>query len=610
MINIINKEDCCGCNACGDLCPKDAISFHEDNEGFLYPIIDKGKCIDCGLCDKICPSINTEKLKGNDFEFPKCYAAVNKNLEVRFDSTSGGAFSALAKKAYLQHYYVGGAIWNEDWSVSHYISNKKSDLERLRSSKYIQSDAQGFYKQVKTLLDADEKVLLCGTPCQIAGLKSYLRKDYENLVMIDFICQYVNSPLIWHKYIEHLEKEHQSKVIYIKDKNKELGWRALCNKLVFENGDVVYDKHTENLFRRCYMRLGIASRPSCYECKFKGFPRIADITIADFWGVEKYLPKEFDYNLGTSLILCNSQRGLSYFDDSVKKYLNVIETKIENTLNGNKALTVPFHPVIKFSRKQFYEDLNHGDFKTVIDDYLDRFTTAGDKLTFKKKLRNLAKFAYYAIKSSGFHLGTIYKNIKYNFFSSNVEADILKGNFILMHPYSLIVLKKGAKIKLNGVFSLGKNYFKNERKYSKLLLRENATLDVKGDYSFFSGCNIQIFKDATFTIEGGGDANINAEIVCGKSIIFQKHVYIGRNVIIRETNGEHFLSRQGYKHMKPVIIGTHAWICDRATVMPGVHVQPGGIVGACSYVVNDVPAFSLVSGNPAIVVDEDVYWKS
>ena len=196
MIDIINKKDCCGCNACGDICSKGAISFKTDEEGFLYPVVDKGKCIDCGLCDKICPNIHADELKKNDFEKPKCFAAVHKNLEVRFDSTSGGAFSALAKKAYQQHYWVGGAIWNENWTVDHFISNNKKDLEKLRSSKYIQSDARGFYKKVKDLLVAGEKVLICGTPCQVAGLKSYLRKDYENLVTVDFICQYVNSPLI------------------------------------------------------------------------------------------------------------------------------------------------------------------------------------------------------------------------------------------------------------------------------------------------------------------------------------------------------------------------------------------------------------------------------
>lgn len=610
MISIIDKKDCCGCNACGDVCPKDAIKFEKDNEGFLYPLIDQEKCINCGLCDRICPSINIEKLKKNDFEFPVCFAAIHKNLEIRFDSTSGGAFSALAKKAYLQGYYVGGAIWNEDWSVSHYISNKKADLERLRSSKYIQSEACGFYKRVKELLDSGEKVLLCGTPCQIAALKSYLRKDYDNLVTIDFICQYVNSPLVWHKYIENLEREHQSKVVYIKDKNKELGWRSLCNKVVFENGDVVYDKHTENLFRRCYMRLGIAARPSCYKCEFKGFPRIADITIADFWGVEKYLPKEYDYNLGTSLIMCNSQKGLDYFDEKVQKYLTFEKVELENTITKNAALVTPFNPDINFSRDQFYRDINEKDFKSVILDYLDKYKSAGTELTLKKKARNVAKFVYFILKCSRFHVGTIYKNIKYNLFSDKVEASILKGHFLLLYPYSLLELGKSSKIKVGGVFSIGKNYFKKEHKYSKILLRDNAILDVRGDYAFFAGCDIQVFKDALFTIDGGGDANINVEIVCGGRIEFQKHVYLGRNVIIRETNGEHFLSRQGYKHMKPITIGTHAWVCDRATIMPGVHIKPGGIVGANSFVTTDVPAFSIVSGNPARVVDEEVYWKS
>ena len=370
MIDKLKKSECCGCNACGDICPKGSITFQTDDEGFLYPVIDHQSCIECGLCEKVCPSVNSEELKKNDFDKPVCFAAVHKNLEVRFDSTSGGAFSALAKKAYLQHYYVGGAIWDDDWSVSHFISDNKNDLEKLRSSKYIQSDARGLYKEIKGLLERDEKVLICGTPCQIAGLKSFLRKDYDNLITVDFICQYVNSPFIWKKYIDYLEQEHKSKVVYIKDKNKEIGWRTLCNKVVFENGDVIYDTKEENHFRRCYMKLGIASRPSCYECKFKGFPRIADITIADFWGGEKYLPEGFDNDLGTSLIMCNSRKGLDYFDDGVRKYLNVIDTKLENTLRGNKALTVSFHPTINFSREQFYSDLRKSDIKTVVDEYI------------------------------------------------------------------------------------------------------------------------------------------------------------------------------------------------------------------------------------------------
>ena len=608
MINIVNKQDCCGCNACGDICAKGAITFQKDNEGFLYPVVDKEKCIDCGLCDKICPNIHSEELKKNDFEKPVCFAAIHKNLEIRFDSTSGGAFSALAKKAYQQKWYVGGAIWNEDWTVSQFISNNKKDLERLRSSKYIQSDARGIFKQIKDLLVAGEHVLICGTPCQIAGLKSYLRKDYENLVTVDFICQYVNSPLIWGKYIDYLEKEHNSKVVYIKDKNKEIGWRSLCNKVVFENGDVIYDSYSVNHFRRCYMQLGIASRPSCYHCQYKGFPRVADITIADFWGVEKYLPKEFDNNLGTSLIMCNSQRGLDYFNEKVKKNLEVLPIDLENTLGKNPALTVPFHPDIKFNREDFYADLNVSDIKSVVDSYITKYKGTG--ITQKRQIKNILKFGKAVFKASGFHPATIIKNIYYNLLSSNVKTKITEGKYMLLYPYTLFKMDSSARIQVGGIVRFGENFFSNEKKYTKVLMRKNATFDIQGNYSFFSGNDIQIFENATFTVEGGGDTNMNVEIVCGNHITFQKHVYLGRNVVIRDTNGQHFISRQGYKTSRPVILGTHAWICDRATVMPGVHVKPGGIVGANTYVTSNVEAFTMVSGNPARVVDEEVYWKA
>ena len=608
MINIINKQDCCGCNACGDICSKNAITFQKDEEGFLYPVVDKEKCVDCGLCDKICPNINSDELKKNDFEKPECFAAIHKNLEVRFDSTSGGAFSALAKKAYQQKWYVGGAVWTEDWSVSQFISNNKKDLERLRSSKYIQSDARGIYKQIKDLLVAGEHVLICGTPCQIAGLKSYLRKDYENLVTVDFICQYVNSPFIWEKYIEYIEKEHNSKVVYIKDKNKELGWRRLCNKVVFENGDVIYDTKEVNHFRRCYMQLGVASRPSCYDCKFKGFPRIADITIADFWGGEKCLPKEFDNNLGTSLIMCNSQKGLNYFDEGVRKFMNVLDVDVTDTLKGNLALTVSFHPQIPFSREQFYSDLNERDIKTVVDEYINRYKQQSS--TFKKKLRNVVSFLKDTTKRSRFDIFNILRNILFNISCRHVQADILNGHYVFLYPHTLFEFHKNSKIKIGGKVRFGYNYFSKEKKYTKVLLLENALFDIKGDYSFFSGCDIQIFKNAMFTVEGGGDTNMNVEVVCGNNITFQKYVYIGRNVVIRDTNGEHFISRQGYKTSKPIILGTHCWICDRATIMPGVHVNPGGIVGANTYVTSDVAAFSMVSGNPARIVDEEVYWKA
>ncbi len=604
MIDRLTKEECCGCNACGDACPKGSISFSKDEEGFLYPHIDKASCIECNLCEKVCPVINIDSLKKNDYEKPKCYAAVHKNLQVRFDSTSGGAFSAFAKKAYQEKAYVGGAVWNEDWSVSQYISNNKKDIERLRSSKYIQSNAIGFYKEVKELLKAGEKVVVCGTPCQMAALRSFLGKPYDNLLILDFVCMYVNSPKIWDAYIKGLEEKHHSKVVYIKDKNKEIGWRTLCTKIVFENGDVIYETKDKNAFRRCYMGMGIAARPACHNCKFKGFPRIADATLADFWGVEKYLPKEYDNNLGTSMVLLNSEKGRAYYEDKVASQMLTQEIPFESILGGNLGLMHSHKPNTAIDRAAFYNKLDTTDLETIVNNHL------GGGKSLKLKLKNIARFVKQASKASEGNWCTFFKTINYNLFNKHIEKSIVDGQFLLLHPHTIFRFAKGSKIKIKGVLSIGSSNFKKDVLYTKIMLRENAILNVGGSYTFSAGCDIQVFKDAVFDIMGGGDSNVNTEIVCGKSITFEPYVYLGRNVIIRDTNGDHYMSRQGYKTSKPVVLGAHAWICDRSTVMPGVHVYPGGIVGASSYVVMDVPAFSLVSGNPAQVVDEELYWKA
>lgn len=604
MIDRLSKAECCGCNACGDACPKGSISFVKDDEGFLYPQIDKTTCIECNLCEKVCPVINIEALKKNDFEKPKCYAAVHKNLQVRFDSTSGGAFSAFAKKAYQEKAYVGGAVWNDDWSVSQYISNNKKDLERLRSSKYIQSNAIGFYKEVKALLKNGEKVLVCGTPCQMAALRSFLGKPYENLLILDFVCMYVNSPKIWEAYIKHLEEEHHAKVVYIKDKNKEIGWRTLCTKVVFDNGDVSYETKDKNAFRRCYMGMGVAARPSCHNCKFKGFPRIADATLADFWGVEKYLTKEYDNNLGTSMVLLNSEKGRAYYEEKVATQMTTQEIPFESILGGNLGLMQSHKPNPAIDRVAFYKEIEETDLEEIVDRHLN------NGISFKRKEKNILRFVKQAYKASEGNIFTLFKTINYNLFNKHIESRIVEGKYLVLHPHTIFRFGKNSKISINGVFRVGPSNFKKDVAFTKIILRDNALIEIGGNYTFSAGCDVQVFKNAKFIIMGGGDSNVNTEIVCGTSITFEPYVYLGRNVIIRDTNGDHYMSRQGYKTSKPVVLGAHSWICDRSTVMPGVHVYPGGIVGASSYVVTDVPAFSLVSGNPAQVVDEELYWKA
>ena len=334
MISITDKRDCCGCNACGDICPKKAISFVTDNEGFWYPEVNRNTCVDCGLCEKVCPIINIDKLKKNDFLEPICYVAENKNISVVFSSTSGGIFSALAESTYRENGFVGGAVFNEDFSVKQIISDNREDLIKLRGSKYIQSDFKGFYSKVRDLLRQGERVLVCGGPCQMSALRSYLGKDYENLIIVDYICRAIGSPKVFKKYLDSFESRYGSPVIHARAKSKEFGWRNLTQKVTLANGKNVFEKSKDSVWTTRFNRDGLFHRPSCHNCRFKGLPRIADITIADFWGVEKIqLDKIVDKDLGLSLVMCNSKKGLQYFDN-IKRKINFQEVPFETVVNA------------------------------------------------------------------------------------------------------------------------------------------------------------------------------------------------------------------------------------------------------------------------------------
>ena len=604
MINIINKKDCCGCNACGDVCGHGAITFKTDTEGFWYPEVDEDKCVECGLGEKVCPHLHVSELKQNDFEQPECHAVIHKNIEIRFDSTSGGMFTALAESVYKAGGYVGGAIYNDDFSVRHFISNEKKDLSALRSSKYLQSDASGFYKSVRHLLKQGEKVLVCGTPCQMAALRAFLRKDYENLLIVDFICRGINSPKVFRKYLDYLEDRFDSKVVYFKAKNKELGWRQLTSKVVFANKKVLYDTKDSSYFTIGYLRTGVYCRPSCYECPFKGFPRMADIMIADFWGAEHAVGKELDNDLGTSLVMINSQKGKTFFE-LMKGNVTEKEVPFKSILKGNPALLHSLGaPLV--NRDDFYQDLNNLSFKEVAAKYIENPVML---LTWRKKVKNTLRFLLNVKRASGFSLQTYYQNIKYNFFCKEVKNNILKGHYLLIHKHTVVVIKPGAVVRLNGILTLGWKKFASSRLETRFLVEPHAEVVVENGFSVGYGADIEVFAHAKLHIGGRGATNINTTIICGESISLGERVMLGRNVTIRDNNGGHYIARRGYQNSKPVIIGQHAWLCEGCTVMAGAKVGEGAIVGAHSLVTGHVPSFAMVAGNPTQLVDENVYWK-
>lgn len=609
MIQITDKSKCCGCNACGDVCPKDAITFKTDIEGFWYPEVNMERCIDCGLCEKACPELHISELKKNDYEQPVTIAAVNRDMRVRWDSTSGGAFSALADTMYAQGGYVSGAVYNEDFSVSNFISNNPDDLVRLRSSKYLQSNAEGLYKNIRDLLRKGEKVLACGTPCQMAALRSFLRKDYDNLIVVDFICRGVNSPKVYRKYLDSLERKFGGKVVYVKAKNKELGWRNLTRKVVFDNGKVYYGVRMDDDFRRGY-HTNVFCRPSCYVCQYKGFPRMADITIADYWGIEK-VDKNLDNNIGTSMILLNSKKGEAYFD-LVKDKLEWEYTKFESVLPGNIALRKPIEPA-KINREQFFEDLDKGTFDDVVRKYFPLRKGAG--VSFKGKIKRLIKPYYLLYKKLGGSLKA-YRNFIWLHNRKNTECSWKSGNVIYTMPSAVFNIHPTAKIIIKAPFLYGNNPVKGMRMPTCLRMEANTTLELhdgpltrygKGAYNLRYGAYIEVVNGGKLSI-GQGAANVGLTIMCAKEVTIGNGVRIGRNVSIRDWNGPHVIINDHYRNHAPVHIEDHVWLCTGCTIMPGVTVGEGSVVAANATVTKDVPPHSLVGGSPAKVLKENIEW--
>ena len=284
MIEITNKEQCCGCSACVHICPKHSISFYEDKEGFLYPQVDLETCVDCGLCEKVCPVINKE----SEREPLEAYAAKNDNESIRLKSSSGGIFTLLAEKIIDEGGVVFGARFNEDWEVVHDYTDTIEVLEPFRGSKYVQSCMGESYRQVENFLKADRNVMFTGTPCQIAGLRRFLRKDYMNLLTVDIICHGVPSPLVWRKYLETKTKEQCDAVPLLTGvsfRDKSAGWKKFSLVLKFstelDGGEQVTTMSSifnDNDYMRAFLS-NLSLRKSCYNCPAKSGKSGADITI-------------------------------------------------------------------------------------------------------------------------------------------------------------------------------------------------------------------------------------------------------------------------------------------------------------------------------------------
>lgn len=355
MIKLKDKKECVGCFACFNICPTNAIVMEEDVEGFKYSKVDKERCINCGLCEKVCPYINKKYNEKKELEI---YAAWSKDDFTRIDSTSGGIFSELAKAIYSDNGYVCAAVYNKDWMVEHYISNNSDDILKLRSSKYLQSNINNTFKIIKEKLEKNKKVLFCGSPCQVEGLNNFLLKKYDNLYTIDFICRGMNSPKIFKGYINSLERKYSSKVKAIKFKNKTHGWHNFSTKIEFENGKEYISVRDLDSYMIGYLKYNAFIRPSCYKCKFKSINHKSDMTIADFWGIEK-IDKNLDQDKGTSMILINSDKGKRLFEKIIS-YIEYKEIDSDKVFLENVCINKSVE--MTESRKKVFENIDALDY--------------------------------------------------------------------------------------------------------------------------------------------------------------------------------------------------------------------------------------------------------
>ena len=363
MENIIEKKKCSGCHACYSICPKKCITMYEDEEGFWYPQIDKTHCIDCGVCRGICPALK----EFHPNPVGKAYACINKDENIRMKSSSGGVFTLVARAIIEQGGVVFGAAFDDDFSVCHIGIENEADLEKLRGSKYVQSKVSDAYTEVKKSLEAGRTVLFTGTPCQIGGLKAYLGKEYNNLVTQDIICHGVPSPIVWKKYVKYREKKASSKVEKVFFRNKSTGWKTFSVEFKFENGKRYQRLFREDAFMRGFLS-NLCLRPSCYNCHFKSRERESDITLADFWGIEKECAAMYD-NKGTSLVLVNSEKGKKLFD-KIGDELIFKEVEINPALEHNSAAYKSVSRPRK--REKFMKKVNTKNFERVVIRYSGR----------------------------------------------------------------------------------------------------------------------------------------------------------------------------------------------------------------------------------------------
>lgn len=337
---------CTGCSSCVNACNLSCLIMETDEYGFPFPkMVAEKNCVNCGICEQKCPIL--KPMENNEKRETNCYAAYSKDISLREHSSSGGIFFEIAGHVISQNGIVCGAAYLENYSVGHIFVESEFELEKLQGAKYVQSDLSDVFKKIKKYLDLNILLLFVGTPCQVAGLKSYLGKEYRNLILVDFICHGIPSPNAWRSYVKYRSNIDNSGILpkSINLRDKHSGWSnyKYSNTYNYDDGKQFTQLSGDNLYMKLFVGDYI-NRESCASCCFKGEKRISDFTISDFWGIWNLRP-DFDDDKGVSGVLVHSEKAQSIWN-LISSRLTMTEVNIEDIKRENPALykSYPMNP--------------------------------------------------------------------------------------------------------------------------------------------------------------------------------------------------------------------------------------------------------------------------
>ena len=374
MQNILeNIDNCTGCSSCAQSCVQQCIQMTPNEEGFLVPRIDNSRCTDCRLCQKACPVLKAHKKaeeqnNGPTDAKPRVYAAWSQDDATRLNSSSGGIFSLLAEACLQKGGTVFGASFDSDFTVKHTGISNTSELDNLRRSKYVQSDIHGSYAEAENLLEIGKPVLFSGTGCQIAGLKSYLGKNYPGLLTVDLVCYGVPSPGVWSLYLDYITRKFKSGIKAVSFRNKQNGWEKYRMRIEFKNGRVYSRPAVDETYFIGFGK-GLFNRKSCSTCMFRHPNSKADITLADFWGITKLPGNDARDNKGVSQIIVNTSEGQDAFD-ALAENCRLQERSFEEAARLNPRL-VSSCPLPESRARFFYDYTNGTPFAGLMRKYMN-----------------------------------------------------------------------------------------------------------------------------------------------------------------------------------------------------------------------------------------------